>query len=909
MRSHALSLLLLWLVPATLATFADDAYQNDWHHTLLGTPQSHTTFFHQPSTASKASLIYTLSEKNVVAAINPKDGEIVWRQHLGNGTEGYLKGGQGEDTVVSALGQTVRAWDAADGKLVWEWIGGNIKGLEIVEMEGNAKDVLVLQDQKLTRLAASTGAVEWEYADTDSQARAVAVSATKIFYIWSHSTMLSSKIDITALDPKPTKPDTHSLTGDAENLQVGANPVAPILVWTESSPKAVKINVIGSKQVETVKVGNEVEGVFLHAPRNAQPHFLIHYQTVDSHWAEIYHIDIAHGTVSKAYDIPRVGGKGAFSTSTIDANVYFTRHTETEVTLFSSASHGILERWPISRDVVHAISEVAPKGKGFAVRSAQTLASGDLELIRNGEHVWQRSESLAGVVAAAFAEIPVEETLAKELAGEIQKDPLSAYIHRVRRHLHDLQYLPKYISGLPARFIAGFLGDQSTPSGLERDGFGFRKIIIIATEKGRVIALDTAAQGRVLWNIQAIEEDNWKVDIVVDGQVAKVGDLYFDTVTGASVSPPQVAMMAIDDVHVPANVEATVVVTRGPGSVRGWSPKDPSFPVWQFVPNPGETISSVTHRPSHDPVASIGKALGDRNVLYKYLNQNLVLITTITASTLSIYLLDSITGQVLYSTTHTGIDTSKPTPITFSENWFAYSLYSDPSLTPDPLLALDPLIDPLPKGHQLLISELYESPLVNDRGPLSSTSNFSSLTGSTYPPHVLSQSYIIPGPISHLSTTTTLEGITPRSLLCILPTPLGLTSLLSLPIPFLSPRRPINRDPLPTEAEEGLFKYNPFLDFNPHWILNHKREVMGLTGVASSPTLMESTSLVFAWGQVDLFGTRVAPIGVFDVLGKGFNKVQLIGTVVALGVGTAVLAPMVSPSPSSPNFFFSFFPP
>ncbi|MCJ1352800.1 MAG: hypothetical protein MMC33_002784 [Icmadophila ericetorum] len=894
MRSHALSLLVFWLIPVALATFVDDAYQNDWHHSLLGTPQSHTTFFHQPSVASKASLIYTLSEKNVVAAINPKDGEIVWRQYLGNGTQAFLKAGKGEDTVISAIGQTVRAWDAADGKLVWEWIGGNIKGLEILEMEGNAKDVLVLQDQKLTRLGASNGEVVWAYADTDSQARAVAVSATKIFYIWSHSTMLSSKIDVTALDPTPIKPDTHSLTGDSGNLQVGDNPVAPILMWTESSPKAVKISVIGSRQVETIKVDKEVEEVILHAPRNAQPHFLIHYQASDSHWAEVYHTDIAHGTVSKAYDIPRVGGKGAFSTSTVDANVYFIRHTETEVILFSSASHGILERWPISCDVIHATSEVAPKGKGFAVRSALTLTSGDWELIRNGEHVWQRSESLAGIVAAAFAEIPVEETLAKELAGEIQKDPLSAYVHRVKRHLNDLQHFPDYISRLPTRIIGVFLGDKPAASELERDGFGFRKIVIIATKKGRVIALDTGAQGRVLWNVEAVKSDEWLVKIVVEGQVAHVEDFYFDVMTGASLTPPKVAMIAINDVHVPENIGATVVVTRGAGSVRGWSVEDSTFPVWQFLPPPGETISAIIHRPAHDPVASIGKALGDRNVLYKYLNQNLVIISTITASTLSIYLLDSITGQQLYTIAHSGVDTNKPTPITFSENWFAYSLYSDPTFS-DPLLSVDPLIDPLPKGYQLVVSEMYESPLVNDRGPLGSSQNFSSLSASLSLPHVLSQSYIIPGPISHMSTTSTLQGITPRSLLCILPSSLSatVTALLSIPIPFLSPRRPINRDPLPAEAEEGLFKYNPFLDFNPHWILNHQREVLGLKEVISSPTLMESTSLVLAYGDMDIFGTRVAPIGVFDVLGKAFNKLQLIATVLALGVGTAILGPMV----------------
>lgn len=60
------------------------------------------------------------------------------------------------------------------------------------------------------------------------------------------------------------------------------------------------------------------------------------------------------------------------------------------------------------------------------------------------------------------------------------------------------------------------------------------------------------------------------------------------------------------------------------------------------------------------------------------------------------------------------------------------------------------------------------------------------------------------------------------------------------------------------------------------------------------PTLLESTVLVFAFGNGDVFGTRVTPSQAFDVLGKGFSKIQLTLTVVALGVGVLILSPMVS---------------
>lgn len=46
---------------------------------------------------------------------------------------------------------------------------------------------------------------------------------------------------------------------------------------------------------------------------------------------------------------------------------------------------------------------------------------------------------------------------------------------------------------------------------------------------------------------------------------------------------------------------------------------------------------------------------------------------------------------------------------------------------------------------------------------------------------------------------------------------------------------------------------------------------------------------------VDLYVTRVAPSGVFDILGQGFDKVTLVGTVLALLGGVMFVAPMVRP--------------
>jgi hypothetical protein len=194
-----------------------------------------------------------------------------------------------------------------------------------------------------------------------------------------------------------------------------------------------------------------------------------------------------------------------------------------------------------------------------------------------------------------------------------------------------------------------------------------------------------------------------------------------------------------------------------------------------------------------------------------------------------------------------------------------------------------------------VVSDLYESPLPDDRGPLGATSNSSTVqpsssTGDVVKPYVLSQSYQIPAEISHMTVTQTRQGITSRELLVTVP---SLSSIIGIPRQVIDPRRPIGRDPDAQEKEEGLARYSPLIQWDPKWHLTHKYEVIGVKDVITSESGIESTSLVFAYG-LDIFGTRVAPSFAFDILGKGFNKISMLITVAALFVGVIFVAPLVS---------------
>ena len=788
---------------------------------------------------------------------------------------------------------------------------------------------------------------------------AVVSSQGRIFAVSLHSALLKGfKIRIIELGPSNGKPVGQSillnsdgdLSSEASILHVGIYSGEALLVWTDKALKTLKVNIIGTKHISTFSVpstnGESAQKIIVHAPRSptAQPHFLLHVQGAYSHWAQVFH---AGTDTKKAYDLPPLGGKGAFSASSYGSDVYFTRHTLFENTLLSSIGPSILNHWDVRpkshggmvepQDISHAASEVISRGGStYAVRSALTFPSGDWELVRNGDPYWVRPEGLAGVVAAAFVEIPKKVDLAEELASESDRSVLAAYVHRIKRHARDLQDFPAWAQALPPRILGSFLGDRAgtQDQGLRHDSFGFQKLVIVATEHGRLAALEAGTQGRIVWNIQAVSlkaGEKWKVlsieaeqtTALLRGQGGEFLRVQSDTGTivqyqhGGLIKSLKTSIPVLDasgeKLLVPVNIDGslgdiakatfqsgTIIVTEAEDNViRGWalwkSPK-PTL-VWQFTPATGETIKTVTARPPYDPVASIGKALGDRNVLYKYLNPNIILITAVgtEASTATFYILDAASGSVIHSVTHTGVEMDLPIASTVSENWFAYSLFSEINYLSQDLSGID---QQKLKSNQLVVSELYESAYPNDRGLLGTASNYSSISpaladenGLYATPHVLSQTFLIPGPISSISVTSTLQGITTRSLLCVLP---DTNALISISRAFLDPRRPVGRDATSAEMEEGLFKYSPILDFEPKWTLSHKRELVSISKVLSSPSLLESTSLIFAFGDVDLFFTRVSPIGAFDLLGKGFSKMQLVLTVLALAVGTTVVAPFVS---------------
>ncbi|KAJ2005747.1 hypothetical protein H4R26_001790 [Coemansia thaxteri] len=315
----------------------------------------------------------------------------------------------------------------------------------------------------------------------------------------------------------------------------------------------------------------------------------------------------------------------------------------------------------------------------------------------------------------------------------------------------------------------------------------------------------------------------------------------------------------------------------------GWG-EDTTFATdhqWSFELPAGETLVAASEYHGAQTTALQGRILGDRSVLYKYVNPHLITLASHRdAGGIVIYFVDRVSGRLLYSSVHeTGCVSSKrPFLVTQSENRVIYQFWQDSDLQG----AANQQKPKATKGYVTVVAELFESdkPDTRDAGK-----TFSSL--DLHLPHVITTAFTAPESATALGVTRTGSHITTRDVL------FGLSSgkLLSLPDQLFDPRRP-KRAQTKDEQAEGLLPYSPSLLLDPKRVLSHRNVVAGIARIMSAPTHLESTSLVASYG-LDLFFTRTSPSGTFDQLSPSFSKVNLVVTTLALVVGCLLGGPMV----------------
>ncbi|XP_061538372.1 ER membrane protein complex subunit 1 [Phycodurus eques] len=540
-----------------------------------------------------------------------------------------------------------------------------------------------------------------------------------------------------------------------------------------------------------------------------------------------------------------------------------------------------------------------------------------------GRAMWTREESLSDVVTMEMVDLPLTGTQA-ELEGEFGKKADGLMSMVLKRLSSQFMLMQAWIAHLwklfyDARKPHSQVKNDVSIETLSRDEFNLQKMMVMVTASGKLFGIDSKT-GTILWrNYLENVPSNAAFKLMVQRTTAhfphppqctlliKNKDTglttlhVFNPIFGkkSHVAPPALSqpvlqslmlplmdqdyakvLLLVDDQYKVAAFPSTknvlqqlqemassiffYLVDSSQGRLSGYRLRtDLSTElIWEVViPTEVQKIVSVKGKRPNEHVHSQGRVMGDRSVLYKYLNPNLLAVVTESTdlhqerSFIGILLIDGVTGRIIHEAVQR--KTRGPVHVVHSENWVVYEYWSTKS-----------------RRNEFSVIELYEGM------ELYNSTVFSSLD-RPHAPQVLQQSYIFPSSISTMEATLTEKGITSRHLLIGLPS----GGILSLPKMFLDPRRPeiISEQ----SREENLIPYAPELIIRTEWFVNYNQTVSRVRGIYTAPSGLESTCLVVAYG-LDIYQTRVYPSKQFDVLKDDYDYMLISSVLFALFFATMI---------------------
>ncbi|KZT37697.1 DUF1620-domain-containing protein [Sistotremastrum suecicum HHB10207 ss-3] len=613
-----------------------------------------------------------------------------------------------------------------------------------------------------------------------------------------------------------------------------------------------------------------------------------------------------------------------------------------------SSEHGIIQHV--------AIDVASPNPLVVRPRFLVSTSLGANQLWDKDKLQWTREESLSEIVEGAvqFIELPQARSGA-DITQENFLHRLFRQVSDAQNFpSYALDFVRRFVTGQYEKPVSAL--DSKRTDTLHRDTFGFRQVILVATATGKVIALDSSNGAIIYSRVLSLGGTQRAylrpVKLFITRTVAEAngGDPHaalvaelktaqgtttlvyrFNAFTGLPLQGElhdgmlkgnkafsegtqhaylhyygeQKTIFMVDDkdkLHAYPNNTATkevlaalapkihIPLVTGKSSEkrlvghsltqhRSWAELTPT---WTASIPPGHHVRSIFKAPQDQPIASIGQVLGDRRTLYKYLNRHLIGVISspnqpkinTSGARCTIQLVDGVSGKIVYrANVPYSADNDCDIKAALTENWLVYHYWNDEIGSPDES-----------KGWRMVSVQLYEGEKPDDKTRSSETSSFAL---DEYPIAVYEQSFVFPRAITAMSISQTKYGMTTKDLIVASAN----HQVQLFPKPALNPRRPKGK-PTAAEQEEWLTQYEPLLPDDSRRVISHKYQVAGVRDIVTSPTLLESTSLVFTYG-LDLFLTRVSPSGTFDLLSESFNKAQLVLITAGLTVGILVVKPMV----------------
>lgn len=889
------------------ALYEDQAGKLDWRQRFVGKP----LYVHSdPGSAGPGQRVVVATEKNVLASLSTRNGALMWRQVLEQDGRIHAVSSAGDLITVSGDAPYVRSWDVHTGVLQWEKtlprssaplvrydVNSHVRELTAVEIHPGSHVLATVYNLRNGEMKTSPiVSAPWITDQTDCK-------LVEHKYLACFDPKVST-VRVMALGESAAFRDVPL---SSLGIQLDDPAAAPVLQPVEGpayphedSYLALRMPDRGGFAVLRItKTGVRLAQMFPNAT---------HLLSMGDGWQAVRNA-LSTASADGRGETPSLGvveqtGNGVSKIFIYELGGSWQLRADYEgqfaipPTTANAASVHLLP---------FLLKDQKPAYKALVVSEDDAV----LLFHQQGRLMWTREEALASVLEAQFIDLPLSETDAKieQEFGDGNANILAMFATRITMQLCQLQSL---LLGLVASLSGTMGQPEAGVSSrdLTRDKFGFNKVILMSTAAQKLFALDNR-NGQIVWSQHFPElhpissAGTEKLPIFVQRTTAHYPHPPRCTVLGkhssrngylVSVNPITGAIL--DEQELPYRVQQASSLpflddeyTRGlilldselgvhsypqssaklvyehrstqylftadvsTGYVVGYSLR-PSTPnklavetVWTaFVQSDGQKITQLVTRNPLEHVHSQGRVMGDRSVLYKYLNPNLVAVVTEgtdsvhKVASVTVHLVDVVTGAFIYSASHKRA--RGPLHVVHSENWVVYCYHNEKS-----------------RRTEISVIELYEG------ATQSNTSAFSSFNS---PPGAIveHQSYVFPSSVDAMSDTVTEKGITSKHVLLALPS----GAILELPKALLDPRRPIT--PTAQHREEGLIPYMPELPINPEHMVNYNQSVARVAGFATAASGLESTCLVVAYG-LDIFYTRVAPSKTFDILKDDFDHVLI----------------------------------
>lgn len=849
---------------------------------------------------STAKKIIVATEENVIAALNLKSGQILWRRVLEKGYGGRIRtlGGVTDGDLISVSGGVpaiVRAWDLATGHILNEWPIAEPNSDRIKDVKWHIKDGTLHHI-----LPIYNSGVEVTSYDSKTGEKLKSRKVSAPFISRETECILAA-------------PYLACLKGDSSLAVV----FLVHLFDTNAQSQSVTINTIfgagaqGPYKLEPVLGEGPV--ISINADNDQRKRIL-----VIGEFPTPIQRDIAGDATLYvvSVDNEKILLETTYKNGKIDITATNLLSSALIPDLSVTLTHSSIQS-PI------IMASVCPRQtKGITCRHLLSSQDHSIALLQHNKLVWAREEALASIVAVEIMELPMsdrDQAIETEF-DQKERDVLSMFLRRITSQINQARAFFQTILDLVPQ-------QSNQRIDLVQDKFGLHKMIVAITSAGKLYGIETR-KGEIIWqfrlpNIRGFTKlSNTMILYVQRGsrhfphlpQCALLaedketgeGVIYtFNPITGQSldglvklgykIKQSMLLHVATDDflrgilildardkVHVYPDSATAVAASLGKntylftadqttGILSGFSLSYSTtqeliaHKVWELLLSPrNQKITQVVAKNPIERVHSQGRVLSDRSVLYKYINPNLVAIVTegighAHKNTLNLYLLDVVSGAMIFSITHKRV--RGPIHIVHSENWLVYSYFNE-------------------KGRRTEIAtlELYEGKIQ------SNITVFSSLA-TTKLPIVERQAFIFPASIEYMQETITEKGITSKHIIVALAN----GGILELPWMMVDPRRPIN----PEMREEGVIPYMPEIPVHMDAIINYNQSVSRVMGIHTSPSGLESTCLVFVHG-LDLFYTRVAPSKTFDVLKEDFDYYLIVIVLAALLISSYITKKLAS---------------